>query len=302
MARRLSHRAWTTLTAAATLLPASTLALALGDGDASSPPAIVLAAAEGGEGGESGEGGEAGVDLSHVTSDPITYLTALDIIAAHYHAGLAAYRAGEHHEAGEMFAHPIAEVYVDLAEKRKDIGFADFGPQMEKASELALANADTTAVEEAAKRVFDALGDAEQKAPASSGVTPESARAEVFADMLDRAALQYNVALKSADSEPYLDGFGFLAAAKARAETVIAELSARKPDAAEAARRALDAITKAYPTIERPKDAAVPAGELLAAASRPRIAPQGISTQGAPFPAVSARLACLPRKSARRRR
>lgn len=267
--RKKRRRTWTSLTAAAVLLPAVT---PLGHTAAPDRPhenagagtAIPLRSpmmlAEG------GEGGEAGIDTRLASEDPIVFVTALDVIAAHYHAGLAAYLAGAHQEAGEMFAHPLSEVYLDLGETIAKLGVADFGPQMSKASEIALAGAPDAEVTAAASAVFDALAQAEGKAPRSS-VSAIDVDKAVLADMLNRAAMQYASALKTEANEPYLDGYGFFVAARERAWRIDAELSA-SPAAHKATTEALALLAKVYPSPKRPSELPIAAGEALAAVSK----------------------------------
>lgn len=288
MMRQKRRRVWTSITAAAVLLPV-TAALphaATGPidglqtnagapdrgttGPTDTAPLLQVAAGDGGEGGESGgggEGGEAGVDTARAAEDSVVFLTALDVIAAHYHAGLAAYLAGEHHAGAEMFAHPISEVYADLGDAVALLGVVDFGPDMTKASEIALANAPDAEVEAAAGRVFSALAAAEKRAPASTK-TPLTIERAVLADMLNRAAMQYSVALGAENTEPYLDGFGFYTAANVRADKIAAALSQKDPAAATAVTEAREMLAKAYPAITRPDAPPAQPGAVLAAVSK----------------------------------
>jgi hypothetical protein len=94
----------------------------------------------------------------------------------------------------------------------------------------------------------------------------------VFADLLDRAALQYAKALRDSSGDAYLDGYGFLQAAKARSAEVLAHLETGQPEAAAAAREALAALSAAYPSIKKPGDSAVKPGPSLVATSKFRLA------------------------------
>ena len=227
--------------------------------------AIVLAQA-GGEGGEGGgEGGEAGIDPGLVGRDPVAYLTALDVIRAHYLAGAAAYAAGDHEAGTEMFAHPIGEVYVDLEPVLTELGADPFAAALDRTVAVAGEGASIDEVEAAAAEVGAALDAAAGHAP---GKVSLEAQAATVAEMIDRAALQYRLAM--AGDEPggaYLDGYGFAQAAAARAEAIMAELKAKKPRAAEATGAALATLDAAYPGIAPPASDAPPPGEVLAAAS-----------------------------------
>lgn len=231
-------------------------------------PAIPAApAAQGGEGGEAG--GEGGIDPALAATDPVEFLIAMDVIAAHYAAGQDIYRLGEAQAAGEMFAHPIAEVYADLEDVLLRLGAADFREAMERASTLALDRAPTAEIEQAVAAVRAALRAAESHAP-GIGATPK-VQAVVVADMADRAALQYAVALREPDQlEPYLDGYGLYRAAADRAARVGPELRAANLGAVlEAIQATLAALAVAYPTATRPA-APADSGPVLAAAARLR--------------------------------
>ncbi|HEY8578698.1 MAG TPA: hypothetical protein VIL72_02345, partial [Beijerinckiaceae bacterium] len=117
------------------------------------PPAY----AQGGEGGEAGGGGEGGVDVQAARTDPVAYITALDVVRAHYLAGWAAYEAGDHTAGMEMFVHPISEVYVDMEPVFEARGVAPFGKDMEAAGELAGRQAPAAEVRAAVDRVLAAL-------------------------------------------------------------------------------------------------------------------------------------------------
>ena len=136
-------------------------------------------------------------------------------------------------------------------------------------SKMALSGAPLPEIEQAANAVFNALHAAEAKAPAAQpGQDVETA---VFVDMLDRAALQYAKARSGASGDAYLDGYGFLQAAKERSGKVLENLSASRPETAKAARDALDVLAKTYPAIEMPADSGVDPGTVLAATSRLRL-------------------------------
>ncbi len=103
----------------------------------SSAANIILAQSQGGEGegGEGGEGGEAGINVAATENDPVEYNVALQVIAAHYYAGLAAYEAKHVEEGAQMFAHGLAEVYVAMEEVFKKRGIEDLGKKLEAAVE-----------------------------------------------------------------------------------------------------------------------------------------------------------------------
>ena len=188
---------------------------------------------------QGGEGGEGGVGAERAATDPAAFLTALDVVAAHYLAGRSAYGAGQPQAAAELFAHPIAEVYADMEPVFEARAVAPFRAAMERASELALARATGAEVTAAADTVLAALTAAEARAPAP-GATP-AVQARGAADLVDRSALQHAAALREPTQlEPYLDGYGLFLAAQARAGKALPALEAAgRRDVAERMRAVL---------------------------------------------------------------
>lgn len=240
----------------------------IGAQEAGATPAIPAPA----QGGEGGEGGEGGVSAEQAATDPAAFLSALDVVAAHYLAGRDAYGAGQPQAAAEMFAHPIGEVYAEMEPVFEARGVAPFRDAMQTASDLALAGAPRERVGAATDAVLAALTAAAAKAPAPGATVAVQAR--VAAEFVDRAALQYAAAARDpAALEPYLDGYGFHLAAKARAEKALPALEAAgRRDVAERMRAALGTLARAFPGPARPAGLpAVDAGALLAEASRLKI-------------------------------
>lgn len=232
------------------------------------PTVPALAQLQVAQGGEGGEGGEGGVSAADAAKDPVAYLTALDVIAAHYLAGLDAYKAGDATAAGEMFAHPISEIYVDLEPVFAARSVKPFMDPMSKASELALSKAPQAEVAKAAETVLKALNSAAEMAPGNA-VAP-AVQGKVIVGMLRRAAMQYAPAAQS--EEAYLDGYGLYKAAAARAEDSLPAIAAKNADAGAAIQDALATLAKAYPTAKRPARLDQDAGALLAAASKAELA------------------------------
>ncbi len=167
-----------------------------------------------------------------------------------------------------MFAHPISEVYVDMKPAFAKLGVADFEPLMQAAIDKAASGAPADDVSKAVDSVLAALQSAAAKAPKSE-MAPSSVETKVLLEMLNRAALQYSVAYKPDAGDAYIDGFGFLAAAKARAANLLANL---KPDAAGAVKAALAQADEAYPDVTQPEAPAADAGALMAAVSKAMLA------------------------------
>jgi len=290
-----SRRLWTSLSATALLTPvmghAASAADAPGIADAPSASAAALlpqshggeGGGEGGEGGEGGgeggEGGEGGgeraIDPDRVARDPVAWLTALDVIRAHYLAGIAAYKAGDHAAAAEMFVHPIGEIYTAMDSLFAARDVTPFRDEMTATGDAAFAGADIEQVEPAAQAVLQAVSAAESHAPEDDR-SAAYIQAQVIADMIDRAALMYSRALSDPDGEAYLDGFGYYRAAAARAAEAgdrIAEADAGLRETIDAA---LERLAAAYPSAERPDSLDADAGALLAAASRVALASGGL--------------------------
>lgn len=273
------RRLWTSLGAAALLTPAFGLSAAgietagkdgvraIGDGIVSlAPQAGGEGGGEGGEGG--GEGGESGVDPQAAVSDPVVFLTALDVIRAHYLAGIAAYKHGDRTAAAEMFVHPISEVYYDLEAAFEARDVAPFEAEMLKAGDLALADAPNDAILAAADAVLAATDRAAARAPQSEK-SLAAIEAAVIADMIDRAALQYRLVEKGEAGDAWLDGYGYRKAAERRAAKADAITDPRFLEKLE---ETLDYLGRVYPDTLEPADEPLAAGVLLAASARVALA------------------------------
>ncbi len=202
----------------------------------------------------------------------MTYLVGLDVIRAHYLAGLAAYRAGAQDRGTEMFAHGMSEIYVELEPALTKLGVPEFADLMQKTGDLALSKSPVGDVEAAAHAVFSALDGAEAKAP--GGRRRDACRRLRRSSRPGGAAVRQ--ALKDRSGDAYLDGYGFFEAAKrARAPNVLAHLTATQSPAAPAARAALDALAAAYPAVTMPERGLPEAGPSLVATSKFRLALSG---------------------------
>ena len=224
-----------------------------------------------GAGGEGGEGGEAGINLEAADSDPVEYGIALQVIAAHYHAGLAAYEGTEKEAGAQMFAHGLSEVYVEMEDIFKRRGVKDLGKKLEAAVEAANAGKPVADVRRRVKDVYGALKTAEKAAPRSSAPA-QAVTAQVVAEMIERAAAQYAVIQKDQSLEPYLDGLGFAIAARSQAKDILPWLRKLDAQKEKTVNRALALTAQAFPGIERLDVAKVPVSELLAAASGAKLA------------------------------
>jgi hypothetical protein len=123
----------------------------------------------------------------------------------------------------------------------------------------------------AIQAVFDAVAKAATHAPPSE-LPIEAIEAGVVADMLNRAATEYLADRKQGSPTAYLGGYGFLLAAKARSDAVLAYLGKANPDAASAMEEALKELAAAYPSNKRPEIDAVEPGPVLAAVAKFKLA------------------------------
>jgi hypothetical protein len=229
------------------------------------PGRVHLAAAK-----EGGEGGEAGINVAAADSDPVEYGLALQVIAAHYYAGLAAYEAKEVEAGAQMFAHGLSEVYVEMEDIFRKRGVTDLGKKLEAAVEAASAKQPAAQVRQRVRAVLDALAAAEKAGPASTAPA-QATKAEVVANLLNRAATQYGVSLEDQALEPYLDGLGFAVAARTEAAKILPWLRSRDKRKAAAISAALALAKQAYPGIRRPRGK-VPTGKFLAVSSSAMLA------------------------------
>ena len=235
---------------------------------------IIVAQSQGGEGegGEGGEGGEAGINVETVDKDPVEYNVALQVIAAHYYAGFAAYEAKDMEAGAQMFAHGLSEVYLVMDDVFKRRGVTALGKELEAAVDAAAAKKPVKDVGKLVQAVLRELQVAQSKGPTST-MTPVAVRARVVANLLERAAAQYQASLNDKTLEPYLDGLGFSTAAKIESEKLLPALRKSDKKAAVAIESALKFAKAAYPGIERPKKKVEP-GKFLAAASSAQLAVQ----------------------------
>ncbi len=226
------------------------------DADISAPTVT----AEGGE-------GEGGVAVEQAATDPVVFRSALAITEAHILAARDAFAAGEISAAGEMFAHPVSEVLLDVGPYLDMHGVENFDQLLLDASAACFED-DTTAedIAERTKEIIATLRAAAEKAP-DDGSSEAHIQVSVAADQIDRAATMYGIAGDSDAYEPYLDGYGFYLAAQNAFRMEKAAIEEEYPEAAKAIRQAFKALGNAYPTAERPEPLPGNAAALTGAAS-----------------------------------
>lgn len=237
----------------------------------SSSEAVPVLGADGG-----GEGGEMGVDPAIAEKDPTIFLEALDVIRAHFLAGLSSLSLGNREEASAMFAHPASEVYVDLEPVILKFGGVSFLDEMMAASEIALSDASMEEVAAAAEEVFRAIDETAKLAPSDS--RPDAKiQAEVLVRMIDRAALQYQFAFSGqAFEDSWLDGHGFYQTAKIRGEAALPLVQTLDEDIAKEIAEAIVVLGTVYTSAVQPSSPPVDPGVILSAASRAALAVSGL--------------------------
>ncbi len=224
---------------------------------------------EGGEGGEGtgGEGGEGGVNVGSAATDPVVYGSALAVAEAHVIAARDAYRAGQGEAAGEMFAHPVSEVLLEMDPVFAELGVEDFKPLFSTASAAALGGADVAVVDGHADAIIAALRSAADMAP-DNGSAAGAVAGGVIADQIERAVAQYAQASEGEEYGPYLDGYGYYKAAESAFAASSDAISAENSDLHERIGQALELLGEAYPSAERPASLDANQGALSGASSR----------------------------------
>jgi hypothetical protein len=211
--------------------------------------------------------GEGGVAVSQAASDPVAYGIALAVTEAHVVAARDAYAAGRKEAAAEMFAHPAAEVLVEMDPVFAKLGVADFKPLLAEASLAASEGRSLAEVDKAYGAIIAALRGAAAKAP-KAGKSQAQVAIGVVADQVERASAMYRTIARDDRYEPYLDGYGFARVAASRFAAEGAAIKAENPEAHARIAAALDMLAKAYPTATRPGRLAVEPGALSALSAR----------------------------------
>lgn len=216
-----------------------------------------------GEGAGGDSGGEFGIDPEAAASDPVIYLSALEVMRAHYLAGMAAIEAGERAAGAEMFAHPISEIYIDLEPVLAERGVEPFMATLNEAAAAPYQGASTEEIQARIDDVLAAIDRAEAAAPAAEDEARVNAL--VLADLIERSALQYEFAVRDGSPEAYLDGFGFTATAQSWADEHMGEIEGEYGEFAETARTALSRLGEAFPAPTRPDEPPLAVDDVLIA-------------------------------------
>jgi len=268
------HRRWTRLGFASALLGTSALS-ACNPSDAGQSPADTAQMSpssdaapsqlESGEAGEAGGGehGEGGVDVTLAAQDPVVFAKAMAVIEAHVRAAMDAAAIGETDAAGEMFAHPVSEILIDLEPVLPQYGVAPMEDALLAASGAALEGAPADEIQARGDDLILQL----RAAAAAAGTAPHRQAARVIADQVDRATAQYRAASRTDAYGPYLDGYGFYRTAQAILAEHEPTLRAQDSEVVTAITDALRQLGIAYPDAARPEQLAADPAALTAANS-----------------------------------
>lgn len=234
------------------------------------PGSNVVGEGEGGEGegeGEGGSGGEFGIDPDAARTDPVVFLTALDVMRAHYEAGLEILgEEGQRSHVADLFSHPMSEIYVDFEPVLTEAGGPDLYDPMNETARMFFDDAAESEIRASAEDLLAQMDEAESFAP--DGGDTAAVQAEVTADMIERAALQYQLAMNEpaeTGETAYLDGFGFYSVAAKRADEHMDMIREADAEAADALQSALDTLGEAYPEAGYPAEPPVEAEAVLSA-------------------------------------
>lgn len=208
--------------------------------------------AAGGEGEEGAGGGEFGIDPGMARTDPVVYLTALEVMRAHYLAGIAAFDEGLRAVGAEMFTHPISEIYVDLEPVLAELGAPDFYDSLLTASQAPYNGSSDEVVRASVDTVLNAIDAAEEFTPQSEQ-SDAQIQSRVVANMIQRGALQYAFAQSSDEPNgPYLDGYGYYWSAQTIFDRHRDAIMALDSAMAAALSDALAAQAEAYASVTAP--------------------------------------------------
>jgi len=219
----------------------------------------------------SGGEGEGGVAVADAATDPVAYGIALAVAEAHVAAARDAYAAGQKQAAGELFAHPVSEVLLDMEPVFAKLGVKDMKPLFTAASDAALAGKPVAEVNKAYDAIIAALRAAAGKAP-KSDASAARVSALVIADMIERSAVMYRQLATNTTAEPYLDGYGFSRVAMGAFAASGAGIKAENPTLHAAISEALALLRQAYPGAARPAKLPAEPGALSGASAKVMLA------------------------------
>jgi len=250
---------------------AGTQAVAAGESGAAAGEGEGGAGAGEGGGAAPGGEGEGGVAVADAATDPVAYGIALAVTEAHVVAARDAYAAGKKDAAAEMFAHPAAEVLVEMDPVFAKLGVKDFKPLLTAASIAASDGKSVAEIGKAYDAIIAALRAAATKAPATNASAAKVATG-VIADQIERSSAMYRALPTNNSYEPYLDGYGFARVAASTFAASDAAIKSGNPAAHAHITEALALLKQAYPAATRPAKLPVEAGALSGASSKVMLA------------------------------
>jgi hypothetical protein len=255
------------------LVGATAAAADPGDHGSAAKPAweqVAQAAHQHGAGGEGGEGGEGGADPLAGLGEDQAYLANVAMIRGHLDVGRELYGAGRTGDALPHFVHPVEEIYPGIKAELEEHGVAPFLADLERLAALAKAKAPAKEVEAQLGTVGAALDRAVAFVPAEARRDPAFAM-PVVVGLLRTAADEYGEAVEGkrvVNVAEYQDSLGFVREARRWVEGMAPALGAKDKQAAADLSKGLDALGKAYPSVQPPKQAAMEKGAYEAAVSR----------------------------------
>jgi hypothetical protein len=253
---------------------ATTAAVAPGDSGTAGGEGEGGAGGEGAGGEAAGGEGEGGVAVGDAGTDPVAYGIALAVAEAHVVAARDAYAAGKKDAAAEMFAHPAAEVLVEMDPVFAKLGVRDFKPLLTNASIAAADGKSAAEVNKHYDAIIAALREAATKSP-DNGASDAKVAAAIIADQIERASAMYRTIAKDDRYEPYLDGYGFAKVAASAFASSGAAIKTENPTLHARIAEALGVLKQAYPAATRPAKLTVEQGALSSVSSKVMLATVG---------------------------
>lgn len=168
---------------------------------------------------ESGESGEGGFDNQSLETDDIAFLTALNVIRAHYAIGEKLYAAHDYNAAENFFGHPITEVLIELKPAFKHRNIKSLEEPMYDLLDIAQNKNDLVALKKGIEKVLNDITLIQNKIKKEHAKTYIKIISTVNADLLRRSKLEYFQAIKTQSLGHLQDAIGYFNVASALFET-----------------------------------------------------------------------------------
>ena len=189
----------------------------------------------------------------------IGFLVRLKMMRAHFAASQLGWSHAAYAVAAEHVAHPRSEISGDLASALSERGLPDIASAF-TAVEAAVKSGDAAAVDQAMKKVLDAIAEAEASLGTERLNDPELL-AEVASTLLRTAVVEYHEAFeysKISNLIEYQDGFFFVSEARQIIEQLAPALNTRDPAAHRKMTQALADLSAAWPEAVPPESSVLP--------------------------------------------